>query len=297
MHTLLETRPDALTEAHVARPAVEPSPAETVIGPQAGWQVIDVGELWRHRELFFFLCWRDVTIRYKQMVLGAAWAVLQPALMMVVFTIFFGRMANVPAGDGPYPLFVLCGLLPWTFFAAAITNAGNSVVGSERLITKIYFPRLAIPFASVGAAGIDFAISCGLLAVLMVWYGAVPPANLLVAVPVVALIAVLALGVGTMLAALNVAYRDFRYITPFLVQIGLFATPTIYMNPPDADGRLHSLLALNPLVPLIAAFRACVMGGPIPWAGVGIAAGVAVAALLAGVCYFRSVEDGFADVI
>src|SRR5207237_8375709 len=145
-------------------------PAEqsvTVIRPPRGWQLINVRELWRFRELLYFLTWRDVKVRYKQTVLGAAWAVLQPALMMVVFTIFCGRMAGVPSGDLPYPLFVYAGLLPWTFFATAVANAGNSVVGSERLITKIYFPRLAIPFASVGAAVVDFAVAFGLLVALM----------------------------------------------------------------------------------------------------------------------------------
>src|SRR5687767_1718024 len=156
---------------------------QTVIEPPRGWQLINVSELWRYRELLLFLCWRDVKVRYKQTLLGAAWAILQPAMMMVVFTVFFARMARVPAGDLPYPLFVYAGLLPWTFFATSIANAANSVVGSERLITKIYFPRLAIPFASVGAAVVDFAIAFGLLVAMMLWYGVMPgPAILLVPV-------------------------------------------------------------------------------------------------------------------
>ena len=145
--------------------------ARTVIEPARGWQLINFGELWQFRELLFFLVWRDVKVRYKQTALGAAWAVLQPALMMVVFTVFFGRMANVPTGGIPYPLFVYAGLLPWTFFATAISSAGNSVVGSERLISKIYFPRLAVPFATVGASVIDFFIAFGLLILLMIYYG------------------------------------------------------------------------------------------------------------------------------
>src|SRR5947209_7274564 len=182
-------------------------PPLTVIRPPRGWRLIDVGELWRFHELIFFLIWRDVKVRYKQTLLGAAWAVLQPAMMMVVFTIFFGRLAGVPAGDLPYPLFVFAGLLPWTFFATAISAAGNSVVGSERLLTKIYFPRLAIPFASAGAAVVDFSIASGLLLLLMLWYGVLPGLGLLLVPPIFGLFLLAALGVGTLLAALNVAYR------------------------------------------------------------------------------------------
>src|SRR5689334_3504480 len=158
-----------LPAARASGAARAAEPAETLIRPATGWQLINVRELWRYRELLYFLTWRDVKVRYKQTLLGAAWAILQPALMMVVFTIFFGKMAKVPAGDLPYPIFVFAGLLPWTFFATAIANAGNSVVGSERLITKIYFPRLAVPFASVGAALVDFAIAFGMLLVMMLW--------------------------------------------------------------------------------------------------------------------------------
>src|SRR5207302_9181657 len=168
MATQLETL-STVTAESLPRPAS--AQTEPLIAPPHGWQWINVRELWQYRELVFFLAWRDVKVRYKQTFLGAAWAVLQPAMMMVVFTIFFGRMAGVPSGDVPYPLFVYAGLLPWMFFASAITNAGNSVVGSERLITKIYFPRLAIPFAAVSTAGVDFIVALGLLAVLMFVYG------------------------------------------------------------------------------------------------------------------------------
>src|SRR5437899_6584215 len=174
-----------------------------VIEPPRGWQAINVRELWRYRELLYFLVWRDVKVRYKQTVLGAAWAVLQPALMMVVFTVFLRWMAGVPSGDCPYPLFAYLGFLPWSFFAPAITNASNSVVGSERLITKVYFPRLAIPFAAVGAASVDFAIAFGLQLVLMLAYGVEPAADLLLLPVVFALLLLTALGVGTLLAALT----------------------------------------------------------------------------------------------
>ena len=205
----------------------------TVIAPHRGWQLINIAELWKFRELLGFLIWRNVKVRYKQTLLGAAWAVLQPLLMMIVFTIFFARMARVNSGGFPYPLFAFAGLLPWSFFSTAISQAGNSVVGSEKMITKIYFPRLAVPIASVGAALVDFAIAFGMMVVLMVWYQVVPTLAILTVPLVVVLIALAAIGVGTMLAALNVAYRDFRYVIPFLVQLWMFATPTVYMQPGD----------------------------------------------------------------
>ncbi|MEX2027810.1 MAG: ABC transporter permease, partial [Pirellulaceae bacterium] len=229
----------SLTEITIASPAVPPAEAaalppsatrpQTVIEPPRGWQLINVAELWSFRELLGFLIWRDVKVRYKQTLLGAAWAVLQPALMMVVFTLFFGRMARVPAGDLPYPLFVLAGLLPWTFFSTAISQGAQSVVSSERLITKIYFPRLAIPFASVGVAIVDLVIASGLLLALMAWYRVPMSPTVLLVVPIMFCLLLAASGVGALLAALNVAYRDFRYVVPFLVQVWMFSTPTIYM--------------------------------------------------------------------
>lgn len=314
----------------------------TIIEPPSGWQLINFHELWKYRELCGFLVWRDVKVRYKQTLLGATWAVLQPLLMMIVFTIFFGRMAGVKSGGFPYPLFAFAGLLPWTFFSTAIANAGNSVVGSERLITKIYFPRLAIPFASVGAALVDFAIAFGMMIVLMIWYQVVPTIAWLMVPLVVALIALAALGVGTLLAALNVAYRDFRYVIPFLVQLWMFATPTVYMQPENyatpsqnpqhreqrastiaendqsaersamAPGKsaqdseedeglvpnyIQTLMNLNPLVGLIASFRAAVLGGPLPWESLGWSAIGAMLMFVAGCAYFRHVEDSFADII
>jgi lipopolysaccharide transport system permease protein len=306
--------------------ATTPSPVVTRIGPEQGWQLINVGELWQFRELIYFLTWRDVKVRYKQTLLGAAWAILQPLLMMVVFTIFFGRIAGVSSGALPYPLFAYAGLLPWTFFATAIANAGNSVVGSERLITKIYFPRLGVPFAAVGAAVADFIIACGLLFAMMVYYRVSPGWGILLAPAILALILLAALGVGTLLAALNVAYRDVRYVIPFLVQLWMFATPSVYMQvterpraeqqsplakdsgepssqdstaPPkaSANGLLRVALALNPLTDLISTFRASVLGGVIRWGALSRATLIVVAAFLAGCLYFRRVEDSFADII
>ena len=288
--------PRKLEAAPSHAPAV-PRP-RTVIEPAPAWQLLNFRELWQFRELLLFLVWRDVKVRYKQTLLGAAWAVLQPALMMVVFTVFFARMARVPAGDLPYPLFVLAGLLPWTFFSTAISQGAQSVVNSERLITKIYFPRLAIPFASVGVAIVDAVVASGLLLVLMAWYGTpIGPAALL-ALPVMLCLLLAAAGVGTLLAALNVAYRDFRYVVPFLVQLWMFATPTIYMDSAaNGAGRLDLFLAANPIAPLVAAFRASVLGGEIPWVGLGIAAPISLGLFLVGCLYFRRVEDSFSDVL
>lgn len=269
-----------------------------VIRPSNGWQPINAGELWRFRELLAFLVWRDVKVRYKQTLLGAAWAVLQPALMMLVFTIFFGRMAGVSSGGLPYPLFVYMGLLPWTFFSTAVSNAGNSVVGSERLITKVYFPRLAVPFASAGACLVDFCIAFGLLVVLMCWYHVVPGVTVLILPFVLAGIALMATGVGTFLAALNVKYRDFRYVIPFLVQFWMFGTPTIYMQPTGTSAKgYHALLALNPMTGLVASFRAACSGTPVPWGQLGICSACALVAFVLGCFYFRRAEQHFADMI
>jgi lipopolysaccharide transport system permease protein len=292
------------TEAIFAPPGATGSDCAhiTTISPPSGWQLINARELWRYRELLYFLTWRDVKVRYKQTLLGAAWAILQPVMMMVVFTIFFGRLAKLPAGDLPYPIFVVAGLLPWTFFATAIASAGNSVVGSERLITKIYFPRLAVPFAAVGAAVIDFIIALGVLIAMMIFYriqGApihLGPGLLLMPI-ILALITLAATGVGTLFAALNVAYRDFRYVIPFLIQIWMFATPTIYMQPAAADARLRAAILSNPLATLVASFRASMLGGPVAWGHLALAAAACFALFFIGCLYFRKVEDSFADVI
>jgi lipopolysaccharide transport system permease protein len=294
--------PGELIPRTIAESASEPAPAAdppvTRIDPPSGWQLVNVRELWQFRELVYFLTWRDVKVRYKQTLLGAAWAILQPLLMMVVFTIFFGRMAGVPHGDGPYELFAYAGLLPWTFFATAITNAGNSIIGSERLITKIYFPRLAIPFAAVGAAIVDLVMAFALLLAMMAYYRVAPGINLLLTPLICVLITLAALGIGTLLAALNVAYRDVRYVIPFLVQLGMFATPTVYMQPKAAGGGwVQVLLALNPMTGLIAAFRASVLGGEIPWGPLGLASAAVALVFLLGCLYFRKVEDGFVDII
>src|SRR5262245_12374236 len=276
---LIEGRVGSGVETSLGVPATvaeTPDPHTTIVRPPCGWHLVNIRELYRHRELLFFLVWRDVKIRYKQTVLGVAWAVLQPVMMMAVFTVFFGRLAGLPSGDIPYPLFAFAGLLPWTFFATALSSAGNSVVTNERLITKTYFPRLAVPFAAVGAAMVDFVIAFGLLFVLMLCYGVAPTWSLLFAPVVFLFIAIGAAGFGTLLAALNVKYRDFRYVIPFLVQFWMFATPTVYMQPDHAAGTLDLLLNLNPLTGLIASFRAACLDMPIPWGQFAVSAGFCV---------------------
>jgi lipopolysaccharide transport system permease protein len=301
-----------------------PSLPSIVIRPARGWRSLQLAELLRYRELIYFLAWRDVKVRYKQTLLGAAWAVLQPALLMIVFTLFL-RGAGLSSGDVPYPLFVYCGLLPWTFFSAAVAGAAQSVLASERLVTRVYFPRLAIPLASVAAAVVDFVIAFALLIGLLLYYGVVPGGRI-VWLPVIALAIVLAaVGFGTLLAALNVAYRDVRYIVTFLLQLWLFATPAIYTatlgrgdrNPASADAAENPartavspeasghtgppggvvLNVINPLNGLIWAFRAAALNEPLPASRLVLPAGTVLGVFLAGCYYFRRVEDSFADII
>jgi lipopolysaccharide transport system permease protein len=286
------------TGAHRAASVLPDIPPTAIIRPRRAWRLIDLGELWRFRDLLYFLTWRDVKVRYKQTVLGGAWAILQPLLLMLVFTIFFGRLARVSTGDTPYSLFVYAGLLPWTFFAAALANAGNSVVGSERLITKVRFPRLTIPLAAVGAAIVDFVFAFAMLVGLMLWYGVLPGIGLLLALACSLPIILLVIGVGTLLAALNVAYRDFRYVIPFLIQIWMFATPTIYMQPSSIEsGTVRTLLMINPLTALVGAFRAAALEQPILWGDYAIASALAAAVFIVGCGYFQKAEDEFADII
>lgn len=270
----------------------------TVIERRRDWQIVDLRELWCCRELLFFLTWRDVKVRYKQTVLGAAWAVLQPLATMIVFAVFLGRMAGVSEQIEHYALFVFAGMLPWTFFSNALSSAGTSVVGNQNLVTKIYFPRLLIPMSAVGAGLVDFAVGFGMLAAMMLYYGVLPGWGLLLLPLTVLLLVVAALGVGTLLAALTVAYRDFRYVIPFGVQLWMFATPCIYLDAARVVGpRSELLLPLNPVYGLILTFRQTVLGGPINWYALIVSAAVSMAVLLLGCLYFRRVERTFADII
>lgn len=279
---------------------------ETIIERRSGWKAINFAELWRYRELLYFLAWRDVKVRYKQTVLGAAWAVLQPLLMMFVFTILFSGLAKVDTAPIPYVLFVYIGLLPWTYFATAMGTSSNSVVESERLITKVFFPRLLIPFGSVLAALVDFAVGSVILAILLAFFRVTPTATWALA-PIFFLgIVAAAIGAGTMLSALNVKYRDFRHVIPFLIQIWMFATPSIFLDlsrpttvgaEPPASDLAFNPLRLNPMTGLISGFRSSILGTDLPWADAAWGLSAAMLMLTVGAYVFRRVEASFADVI
>jgi lipopolysaccharide transport system permease protein len=268
----------------------------TIIKPQTGWRALDLRELWAYRELLWVLTLRDVKVRYKQTVLGFAWAVIQPVMMMVVFSIFFGQLAQMPSDDYPYPIFVYAALLPWTFFQTAISGSANSVVGSANLITKVYFPRLVIPLSSIGSALVDFFIAAAVLLLLMVYYGVGGSLNLLAAPFLVLGVIFTALGVGASLAALNAAYRDFRYVIPFMIQFWMFATPVIYpvsLVPAHWQWALY----LNPMAGIIEGFRSVFLGKPFDLIALAISMLTATAILLIGVSYFERNERRFADLI
>jgi lipopolysaccharide transport system permease protein len=268
----------------------------TIIEPQKGWRLLDWKELWAYRELLYVLTLRDIKVRYKQTVLGFAWAIIQPVMMMVVFSIFFGRLANMPSDGSPYPIFVYAALLPWTFFANSITNSANSLVGSANLVSKVYFPRLIIPLSSVGSGLVDFAVAGAILLLLMIYYGVSWTPNLLLAPILVAGAALTALGVGTFLAALNVAYRDFRYVVPFLVQFWMFATPVVYpasLVPREWQWALY----LNPMAGVIEGFRSVFLGSPFDLPGILVSLGGALVSFVIGIAYFEKVERRFADII
>jgi lipopolysaccharide transport system permease protein len=257
---------------------------------------LDLPDLWRYRELLYFLTWRDVKVRYKQTVLGAAWAIIQPLFAMILFTLIFGRLARVSSDGIPYPLFAYSGLLLWTFFANAVTNSGNSLVGSASLITKVYFPRLFIPAAAVAAGLLDLAIGCLLLIPMLFYYGIAVSWRLLMLGPLVVLATILALSVGMWMSALNVKYRDVRYALPFLIQLWLFASPVIYPSS-IVPRKWKWLVALNPMTGIIEAFRSSLLGREFDWALMAISVGLTFVLLFCSIYVFRRVEDSFADVI
>ena len=256
-------------------------------------------DLWRYRELFIILAWRDISVRYKQTIIGVAWALLRPLLTMIVFTVIFGRVAGLPSdGDVPYALLVFAGMLPWTLFATALGEASNSLIGNERLISKVYFPRLIIPTAAVVTAFVDFLISFVILVIMMIYYQFAPSWNLLL-LPLFLLLALLAsLGPGLWITALNVKYRDFRYIIPFIVQFGLYISPVGFSsNVIPEEWRL--LYSLNPGVGVIDGFRWCILGGesPIYWPGFILSLVIVAFFLWLGISQFRKMEKTFADLI
>lgn len=268
-----------------------------VIRPSRGLISLKLRELWDYRELLYFLIWRDIKIRYKQTVLGAAWAILQPLLTMVVFTIFFGRLAGVPSDGIPYPVFSFAALLPWQLFARALTESSNSLVGNQGLITKVYFPRLVIPMSAVLAGLVDFAIAFVVLLAMMVYYGIFPTINVLALPLFLALAIATALAVGLWLSALNVIYRDVRHTIPFLVQFWLFLTPIAYPTSLVPE-QWRTLYGLNPMVGVVEGFRWALLGREGGVGAVVLASALVVGVLLVGgLFYFRRMEKTFADVI
>lgn len=269
---------------------------DVLIEAARGWPSLKLRELWHYRELLYFLAWRDVKIRYKQTLLGVAWAVLQPLLTMLMFWILFGRLAGIKSDGIPYPIFAFTALLLWTFFSNAVTTSSNSLVGSSNLITKVYFPRMIIPMASVGAGLLDLLISFPLLVVLALYYGVPLRWTILMAPLIVLLTMLLAVGVGMWLSALNVKYRDVRYAVPFVVQLWLFASPIIYPSSMLPD-RWRWLLRLNPLTGIIEGFRASFFGRQFDWAALGVSVAITVGILVYSAYAFRRVERSFADIV
>jgi lipopolysaccharide transport system permease protein len=285
-------RPDLLAAVAPLEPAVP----IVRIRPSSGWVPLRLAELWDYRELLFFLTWRDVKVRYKQTLLGAAWALIQPVCTMLVFSLFFGQLAKVPSDGVPYPIFSYAALLPWGYFSQALGQASNSLVGSANLVTKVYFPRLIVPMSSVLSGVIDFAIAFMLLIVMMAYYHIAPTPAIVFLPALFVLALVTALAVGLWLSSLNVAYRDVRYVVPFLVQFWLFATPVVY--PSSLLGEpWRTLYGLNPMVGVVEGFRWALLGTPPPGPMLVVSAVVAVALLISGVAYFRRVERTFADLI
>lgn len=269
----------------------------TVIRPRRGWQSLALADLWRYRELVYLLTWRDIKVRYKQTVLGVAWAVIQPVMATVVFAIFFGKLGGLSRHtEVAYTVFVYAGMLPWAFFADAVSQSSQSLVASSSLLTKVYFPRLVIPGASVAGLLVDFAISLVVMAFLLIVYQVVPGPNL-VLLPLLILATVLAaLGTGTLLSALTVAYRDFRYVVPFLLQIWMFASPVAYPLKLVPE-RWQVVYALNPMAGIIDGYRASLLGEPLHGMCLGVSVASAAVVFLIGVTYFRRFERRFADIV
>lgn len=269
-----------------------------VIEPSTSWVALNLRDLWAYRELLYFLTWRDIKVRYKQTLLGVAWAIIQPLFTMLIFTLFFGRLAGLDTRtEGmPYPLFAFAGLLPWTFFANAITNSGNSLVGSANLITKVYFPRMIIPGAAVAAGLVDLAIGFVLLFGLMIYYQVALTWTLLLLPVMVILTTLLAVGVGMWLSALNVKYRDIRFALPFVIQLWLFVSPVIFPSSILPE-KWRWVMALNPLTGIIEGYRSAIFGRPINWTVLGVSVVITLVVLTCASYYFRRMEKTFADIV
>ena len=268
-----------------------------LIEPSTGWVAIKLSELWAYRELLYFLIWRDVKVRYKQTVLGASWAIIQPLFTMLVFSLFFGKLAKMPSDGIPYPIFSFTALVPWTFFAQGLGQTTGSIVGSANLITKVYFPRLVIPIASVLSGLVDFMIAFSVLILMMLYYGIVPTVNTLW-LPLFLLLALItSLGVGLWLSVLNVEYRDVRYALPFIIQFWMFATPIVYPSSLLSEP-WRTIYGLNPMVGVVEGFRWALLGAnTAPGPTIAVSALAAVGILVGGAFYFRRMEKKFADLV
>jgi len=274
-----------------------PTEASVIIKPSKGWEIYAFKDLWNYRELLYFLIWRDIKVRYKQTAIGAGWAILQPVLTMIIFTIFFGKIAKIPSEGIPYPIFCFSGLLLWTYFSTAVSNSGNSLIGSANLITKVYFPRLIIPLSSALAGMVDYFIAFVTLILMVFLYGFFPNFSFILLPITIFLGFISATGLGLWLSALNVKYRDVRYAIPFFIQLLLFATPVIYPATMLPE-KFRWLLALNPISGIIDAHRACILGHkPVDWLSLGISTAVTLLIFISGLLYFRGTERFFADVI
>jgi lipopolysaccharide transport system permease protein len=269
----------------------------TVITPSRGWVALQLEKVWEYRELLYFLTWRDIKVRYKQTVFGAAWAIIQPFFTMVVFSLFFGRLANMPSDSVPYPLFSYAALVPWTFFANGLSQSSNSLVTSANLIKKVYFPRLIIPIAAIFASAVDFVLAFTVLLVMMLFYGIMPTVNVLWLPCFLLLALTTSLGVGLWLSAMNVQFRDVRYTVPFLTQFWLFATPIAYPSSLLSEP-WRTLYGINPMVGVVEGFRWALLGvatapGPI----IIVSSLASLALLVSALFYFRRMEKTFADVV
>ena len=272
------------------------TPPCRIIRPPKGWWSVNWSEIWRYRELLYFLAWRDVKVRYKQTVLGVLWAFIQPFVQIVVFSVIFGRFARMDSEGLPYPVFASAGLLPWQFFSETLNRSSTSMLQSAGLVTKVYFPRLIIPIAAAGGCLVDFAVSLSILAGLMAYYGVVPGVSAVLLVPLICLTLVTALGGGILLSALTVSYRDFRYVIPLCLQVWLYMTPVVYPSRVVPAG-WRELLFVNPMAGLVEGYRSALLGTPLIWSH-WIAAAVSACFLFGlGVAVFQSREKAFADVI